>query len=179
MIGECDKAARQAGNSGPTGLRKQKKHPQVHPLTNVGMWTAPAQLRNQPQPWQPAGVQKAADSQRSAASLTAVAAHFFARRTAVDTSALSSSSSSSSSSWIRNSSKVPPKAAAAHFFARRTAVDTSAPFASSAAMADARLHPVPCVLPVLQGQAGAEQCNGAVRDAAEARQRGQNGRLDT
>jgi len=140
MIGECDKAARQAGNSGPTGLRKQKKHPQVHPLTNVGMWTAPAQLRNQPQPWQPAGVQKAADSQRSAASLTA---------------------------------------AAAHFFARRTAVDTSAPFASSAAMADARLHPVPCVLPVLQGQAGAEQCNGAVRDAAEARQRGQNGRLDT
>ena len=37
----------------------------------------------------------------------------------------------------------------AHFLARLTAVATSAPFASSAAMADARLHPVPWVLPVL------------------------------
>ena len=38
----------------------------------------------------------------------------------------------------------------AHFLARHTAAATSAPLASSAAMAEARLHPVPCVLPVLQ-----------------------------
>jgi hypothetical protein len=44
-----------------------------------------------------------------------------------------------------------PRPQPTHFLARRTAVGTSAPFASSAAMAEARLQPVPCVLPVLQG----------------------------
>jgi len=34
-------------------------------------------------------------------------------------------------------------------FAARTACMGAAPFASSAAMADASVHPVPCVLPVL------------------------------
>ena len=43
--------------------------------------------------------------------------------------------------------------AVAHFLARRTAVTMSDPLASSAAMAEARLQPVPWVLLVLQ-QAG-------------------------
>ena len=54
-------------------------------------------------------------------------------------------------------------AAAAHFLARRTAVTMSDPLASSAAMAEARLQPVPWVLPVLQQadrQAGRGQGQG-------------------
>ena len=42
--------------------------------------------------------------------------------------------------------------AVAHFLARRTAVTMSDPLASSAAMAEARLQPVPWVLLVLAGR---------------------------
>lgn len=66
------------------------------------------------------------------------------------------------------------KLSSAHFLAVRTAVDTSAPLASSAAIAEASVQPVPCVLPVLRGRrAGARRQRSAGGDARFAQQRQQ------